>query len=463
MGMSRFVLTALAASVGLSLQVKAADSTQPTSTDEPTTAEMMQQIKALQQKVQDLEHKQDEASHARDIDEITTKVLADAQKRSQLLDMEGFTAGYSDGQFLLRSGDGNFSFHPWVQFAFRDETNLRQDTSDGSDDLQNGFELRRVKLGFDGNLFSPGLLYNFIWATDRHNGGLVLEEAWAKYRLNDGFAIQGGQFKGPFSHEALMSSKKLMAAERSLINDQFTGGDNFLQGVAFIYNDQLKKGPLRATGAITDGIKNNANQNFQDFPTNNADFGLEGRVEYFAMGSAKDYDDFEAFNTKSDLLVFGGALDYTEAGNTNFFLQTADVQYENTHGLGLYGAYYGRYTQNAPVGVNPAPPAAAPSEHDIYDWGFVAQAGYLIDRKWEPFVRYDFIDFDQDGLGAGVENQVHEITLGVNYFIYGHNAKFTLDGTWLPNGSPVADDGAGILANDGNSEFVLRAQFQLVI
>jgi hypothetical protein len=58
---------------------------------------------------------------------------------------------------------------------------------------------------------------------------------------------------------------------------------------------------------------------------------------------------------------------------------------------------------------------------------------------------------------------VHEITVGLNYFVYGHNAKFTLDATWLPNGTPVADDGAGILSNDGNSEFILRAQFQLVI
>ena len=284
----------------------------------------------------------------------------------------------------------------------------------------------------------------------------MLEEAWSKYRFNDSFAMKAGQYKGPFAHESLVSSKKLMAAERTLLNDQFTGGDNFLQGVSFIFNDQLKQGPIRAEAAITDGIKNNANQNFQDFPTNNADFGLEGRVEYFVMGNPKQYEDFEALNNKTDLLVLGGGLDWTEAGNTNFFLQTADVQYENTNGLGLYGAFYGRYTQNAPVGVNPAPPAAAPSENDIYDWGLIAQAGYLIQQKWEPFVRYSFIDFDSDGLAAGVENQVHEITFGVNYFIFGHNAKFTLDGTWLPNGSPVADDGAGILANDGNSEFLIR-------
>jgi hypothetical protein len=113
--------------------------------------------------------------------------------------------------------------------------------------------------------------------------------------------------------------------------------------------------------------------------------------------------------------------------------------------------------------VNPSPPAVAPTEHDLYDWGFLAQAGYLIQQKWEPFVQYSFIDFDSDGLPAGSENQIHEITVGVNYFLYGHNAKFTLDGTWLPNGTPVGDSGGDILTNNGDSELVIRVQFQLVI
>lgn len=431
--------------------------------DEPTTAEMMQQIKALQEKVQQLEQRTDQAAHARDIDEITRQVLADAQKRSQLMDMEGFTGGYSNGKFLLRSADGNFELHPWGQLVFRNVTNFRQSVSAGSDDLQNGFEVRRAKIGIEGNMFTPKLIYGFTWGTDRKSGSLLLEEAWAKFRFNDSFAIQAGQMKGPFAHESRVSSKKLFAAERTLLNDNFTGGDDYVQGVSFIFNDQVKRGPLRVEAAITDGSKNNLNQNFQDFPVNNADFGVAGRLEYFALGTPKQYEDFDAMGNTTNLLVFGGGLDFTEAGNTNIFLQTADVQFEDTRGLALYGAFYGRYTQNSPVGANPAPPAVASAENDLYDWGFFAQAGYLINQKWEPFARYSFIDFDSDGFAAGVENQVHEITLGVNYFIYGHNAKLTLDGTWLPNGSPVADDGAGILANDGESEFVIRAQFQLLI
>ena len=80
---------------------------------------------------------------------------------------------------------------------------------------------------------------------------------------------------------------------------------------------------------------------------------------------------------------------------------------------------------------------------------------YLIDlgRKLPPF---------PDALKTD-ENKVHEFTVGANYYFKGHNAKFTADVTYLPNGTPVADTGADILASDGEREFVFRAQFQLLL
>ena len=133
-----------------------------------------------------------------------------------------------------------------------------------------------MKLGFDGNVFTPNLTYLFLWATDRNSGNLVLEEAWAKYAFRNGafknFFVKGGQFKDPFAHESLTSSKKLLAAERTLLNDIFTGGDNFVQGASMGWDDGPEGSPFRAEVAFTDGA-NAVNQNFQDFPTTNADFG----------------------------------------------------------------------------------------------------------------------------------------------------------------------------------------------
>ena len=62
----------------------------------------------------------------------------------------------------------------------------------------------------------------------------------------------------------------------------------------------------------------------------------------------------------------------------------------------------------------------------------------------------------------------HELTVGFNYFLgdngaAGHRAKFTVDLIYLPESSPsIESDGAGVLG-DGDSEIILRAQFQLLI
>jgi hypothetical protein len=90
------------------------------------------------------------------------------------------------------------------------------------------------------------------------------------------------------------------------------------------------------------------------------------------------------------------------------------------------------------------------------------QAGYLLDERWEVFGRYDFTMLDDEALAADDEDNVHEITVGANYYLYKHNAKFTLDFTYLPNGSPTNVTGNGILAGD-EDQFVVRGQMQLAL
>jgi hypothetical protein len=418
--------------------------------DEPTTQELLEQIKQLQQKVEKLEAKQTESNA--DVARTVEEIVKDAEKRSVLLQTKPFTGNWESGKFTLQSEDGNFLLHPWFQLQFRNVTNYREDGDD--EEFDNGFEVRRMKFGFDGNVFSPKTTYMFLWATNRNGGGPQLEEAWLRHKLSDTWAIKGGQLKDPFAHESLTSSKRLLAADRTLLTNLFTGGDNFVQGVSAQYT----RDAWMAEVAFTDGT-NSPNDNFQDFPTNNWDYGLSGRVQYKLFGDWSAYEQFTSLKNKKDLAVVGGGADISGAGNTTQFLHTLDVQYNQTTGLGLYGAYYGRFTGNAPVEAG----APATPVDDTYDWGFIAQASYLIpDSKWEPFLRYDFIKFDDFTVGAGAEDTVHEITVGTNYYIHGHDLKFTVDVMWLPNGSPVSDSGSGVIASD-DTQFVLRGQFQLLL
>jgi phosphate-selective porin OprO and OprP len=428
--------------------------------DEPNVQQMQQKMQAMQAQIDSLQQQVGANANAKDVDTTVDAVLQDADRQSQLMQADGFTAGYNKGKFMLMSSDGNFSLHPWFQFQFRDVYNYRKDSdTDGGNADDWGFELRRMKFGVDGNAFSPDFSYNFIWATSRNGGALILEEAWIKYAFADNFAVETGQFKNPFSHEALTSSKKLLAADRTLLTDTFTGGDNFVEGVQVSYDSKDK---LRAAGAFTDGT-GKFDQNFQDNPPNSADWGVAGRVEYLVMGDWKSYDDFTAMGTKDPLLVIGGGIDYTKVSDnssTDMLMYTVDAQYENPNGLGVYGEFLGRNIN----GLQPA-------DIDVTDWGFLVQGSYLLSNNWEPFVRYSYINFDNDEFADGIKTDISEITFGTNYYIHSHNLKFTVDVGILPNGTPVSDSGSDILSTTTNiggidsdhAEYYVRAQVQLLI
>jgi hypothetical protein len=223
--------------------------------------------------------------------------------------------------------------------------------------------------------------------------------------------------------------------------------DNYIQGVSVLLDKAGQ--PWRAEVAFTDGISS-IDTNWRDFPTNGTNWGAAGRVEYFARGDRKEYDDFTALGNTKDLLVFGVAGDATQAGSDTTYLHTLDAQWENTTGWGAYAAYVGRFVTT--------------SAGDNYDWGIQVQGNKMLNDRWEAFARYDLIKIDGGVTFASgaTEDTFHEITLGVNYYIARHSAKFTIDASYLPNGAPSDQIGLGELAGS-DAQFLLRAQFQLVL
>ena len=452
----------LAAVISASTMVRADP---PAPASQPSRSDLEAQVQALQARVAQLEQQQrqqqqpqqsattstatsTDGSSILESDRTAQAVLHDAERRTaQQVPLLG---NYQNGRFVLASDNGDFLLHPWLQLQVRYTVNWRQDAPpNGDDDTQSGFELRRMKFGFDGNLWGKDLTYNFIWATGRSTGTPSLEEAWFMFKFAPDWAVRAGQLKDPLTHEGLTSGKRLMAAERSFLEDTIGLGDNFVQGATLVYNSG---NALAAEFGVTDGI-GSANTNFEDQPTNTTDWGVVGRVQYKLFGKWSDYDDFTALGTKQNLLVIGAAGDYTEAGATDTFTHTVDAHFETPGGLGVYAAYMARYIRNS-----------AATGADVYDWGGLGQVSYLIPgTKWEPFGRWDYLRLDSKGQPAGTELNIHELTAGVNYYFAGHAAKFTLDGTWLPNGTPIPDSGADILVDNGNNEILVRVQFQLLI
>lgn len=455
----RFIPTMVLGAVGVSGALAlAADS---------ATDDLKAQISALQAKVEALEAKQVSSA---DVDATVSRVLADADSRSQLMASEGFTAGYNSGKFLIQSADGSFVLNPQLQFQERYIANYREDVKeDGNSSWEDGFEIRRMKLGFGGSAITPDLTYLFVWATSRNQTGtfantsnnnkdtsvgagtLSLEDAWVRYRFASEWAVYGGQFKDPWNHTNNVSSKRYMAADYGLVDQLLGDGQTFyVQGVGLAWETK----PLRAQFAFHDGA-NSANSNFAN---QTYDYGVTGRGEWQISGDNwKQYDQFTALGNKSDLLVAGVGGDYSSGDTKNVLFHSADLQWDPiaAPGLALFGEYIGQA-----VNANDDTPNA-------YNYGFLVQAGYLLTQRWEVFGRYDLTMLDSNALPPDTVNDIHEITTGVNYYVNGHAAKFTADVTYLPNGTGgQSADGLGILPTSKTSdeaEVVFRVQFQLLL
>jgi hypothetical protein len=464
----------------------------PANTSAPTGdgSDMQAQIDALQAKVAALQARQaalQSASQQKTID----AVQSDAAEHSKMFDSDmGVTAGHANGRFFIQSDDGNFVLRPWIHLQVRDTTNNRDhELAHNGDDTENGIEIRRARLGFDGNLFTPDLTYFINWATFRGNGSLtvknssgstvgttsspvgglpVLEEAWILYHFhNTPWSIHVGQMHDPLDHENIVGSK-YRQPEASLQGDIFGNTDTFTQAITGVYG--TKDMPLHIEGGITDGIRA-ANTNFQDAPNNGIgyDGGVAGRLEYKFMGDWHDYSQLTAYGNHADLLVAGAGVDYSW-GQSRFtsLSHTLDVQYGGLNGWFLYACYFGRYTTDNPGIPNGAPVSTSfggsgpDLGKDTYEPSIDVLVAYNIPTtKFEPFGRFEFLDLK--GTPTGSKNDVTDLSVGLNYYMYGHNLKLTGMLTYLPNGIPISDDSADVEVSNGHQEIIFLTQAQLLL
>jgi hypothetical protein len=429
-------------------------------TPEPSREQLLEQIDALRARVDQLETQQKTLA-SRDVDETVERVLRDANQRSKLFSQDiGLTAGFDNNKFFLKSVDGNFLLTPGFLFQTRYTANWRENAKHGDDhDVQTGFEIRRMRIIFEGHAFTPDLQYKFQWETNSNDGNVFLQDAWARYKFADKFKFQVGQFKDTVFHEENVGDHLTLLADRSFINALIGGGNiDRIQGVMLMYDDNDR---LRVNLVVHDGY-NTKNTNFTDsgggtafIGVNNLNWGVAGRAEYLVSGNWKQYDDFTARGNKQDLLALGAGVDYSEGGDSNVLFHTVDAQWENAAGLGVYGALMGICRE---IGDDSTVPAGT-----YYDWGGLVQAGYMVASSCEVFGQFQYIDLDTDALTiADAESSLYDLAVGVNYYMFGHNVKFTTDFSWLPNGSPVSIAPLGVLAGT-DDQFVLRLQMQLFL
>jgi hypothetical protein len=439
----------------------------------PTTQPVEDQLRALRARVDQLEA--DKA--AKPPISFTTNT---SNAGAGVNDVVSGTTGAWDGtRFTIKSEDGNFTLHPGALFEVRDMTTFREripakgggETASTGYDTQNGVDISRARLIFDGTLFHQ--VGYFIQLQADQGNSFIVYDAVASYRFgNSPFTVKAGQFKDPVWHERNVSEANQLAVDRSLTEYFLAGGQGSrVQGFALTYDADR----IRAQVVAHDGF-NSQGTKFFDAGGDGAgvggesgvtpdDFGFSGRFEYMLIGDRTDsfnpyneYDQFSSLHDKQDILVLGAGADYTQASSNSLIAHSVDIQYNNTNGLSAYAAYVGTYRS---IHANQGVPAGY-----YYDPGLVAQVGYLIDQHFEPFVQYSWIHLDPASTRAvtGLNSHlVQQLVVGANYYVFGQNLKLTVDGAWLPNGSPSDADALGVLRNSGRYEFVLRTQVQLAI
>ena len=170
----------------------------------------------------------DWASDARraEIEGMIADVFADANNRATLL-QEGALAGIDEkGKIFLLSADGSFSanFNGQIQARYIFNT-IDGRTGSPSQESISGFQMRRVKFGVKGSV-GDGWGYNIVFATERDTGSgggnTFTEDAYITYKINDNWSMAAGVKKLPFARQELISSKRQVGVDRSLVTEFFT-------------------------------------------------------------------------------------------------------------------------------------------------------------------------------------------------------------------------------------------------
>lgn len=484
----------------------AADSTTSIDSLRAELNELRSQNDALAARVdaQDSEWLNEE--RAGEVRSLVQDVLADSQSRTSLQD-SGMMAGYKAGKgFYLSNQDGSFSLMMsgqlqtrWVMNNSRDED--AQGNNVNGSETSWGFQVRRAKVRFQGNVIDPSWTYAINGAFEgpdsgfdagnlavlntgnQTNGGTFeFQEAYIAKELENGLTLTFGQFKTPWLREELVDSSQQLAVERSVANE-FFNQDRAVGIKASYATDSWNIAASYNNGQRTALSQGTRYTNFADNPT---DWAFSARFEYKLSGDWSDFDSFTSSPGDEEAIMIGAAVmgqKYGEASNsvagvggfdgTKVMGFTVDASAKFA-GFSLFGSFvYQSYEAGSGLsnvgGVN-------------YDgekwnpWAVVVQAGYSLNDEWELFARYT--EGNGDGgfttgdstlpalFNVGAEGgNPSIITVGANYFI-NDNVKFTVD--WGINMADNMSIFAGNEASTGwessntSDQWVLRAQLQLL-
>jgi len=365
---------------------------------------------------------------------------------------KGFEMATGDGMFSLKIG-GRLQ----ARYTYSDVDSDQRDLTDDELDLvdsyglpgfrsdNSSFAVQRARVILQGHAFDPNVRYMFQldFAEDTDNGNTALKDGYIEWSNPEYFYnVRAGQYKAPFGRQELTSSGNLQLVDRSLVSDYFTPG----REVGVMVHGQTEGGFFEYAGGLFNG--DGEDQNVND---TNAVMGV-ARIAFNPMGEFPLYEGDVKYTEDlgvsigADYLynpmgsMSGGSYFPTDVkANMNSFGIDGQLRFM---GLSLIGEYFWREISEESSGVN---------YDDIKDNGFYLQGGFfVVPETIELAARYGWFNNKDDN--TDTDNDISEITVGLNYYFKEHNHKLQLDYSY----QEVDPDGGDKLKDN-----IIRLQWQL--
>lgn len=330
----------------------------------------------------------------------------------------------------VRTADERFSLN------IRGRIQARFTLSEQPVSPQTEFQIRRMRLVFQGNFLGPSLTYNiqlaFANLDTESDLRLPLRDAYFAWAGLRDLSVRAGQMKVPFGRQRVVSSSALQFADRSLAVGEFNldrdvgvvlfSRDLFGLGKRLTYQLGVFGGDGRNRLAETFGLLYTARVQVQPF--GEFDDLVEADVQRLstprlAIGAAVgfNHNSRRARSTFGD--TFQQGFDYTQLA--------ADLQFKWA-GFSLQAEWLYRRADvdSHQIGMNAAGPVL---EYARSGHGYYVQAGYLFTQHAELAARWGEV-FPFAGTSPAL-HRARELGGAFSYYFEHHNFKLQADYFYL--------------------------------
>ena len=339
------------------------------------------------------------------------------------------------------------SFKTTIRFRMQNLVGASFDKGMGVTEV-NG-QVRRLRLRFDGFIFSPKFIYSIQLGftgsdakpTPNGKSNLILD-AIAYYKPNSSWNLGLGQAKIKANRAMLNSSGSLQFVDRSIVNSEF-GGDRDFGLFGEYYYGGIDKFALAALASVTLGEGRNWGA------SNNGGLAYTGRLELFPLGrfhAKGEYVEGDTYHEETPKIMLGAGYSFNHRSQLTRGMKGSMLPGDETRNIGSYYAdmifKYRGFSFNADyMGRHAADPVGFASPSFVYTGsGVNVQASYLFDRKWEVAIRNSSMLPNREVRPFAGYKVWNQSTLGVTRYIIGHSLKLQLDLSFNQMAEPASPD-----------------------